>query len=215
MVAVSYLLVRQDLTTFIPDPRAQTLMVEFLRSLYDPLYNSRCETEFLALPVRGAVRDLALQSIDNLQVSSDAPVWIKETEVLPITGQGDFVISTRRRESFLIQQDLLTSKIEEAAATLEEVVTNVSEMKTITLGLKKDMNKIASIQSRSDRSVLADKSKRIDASFAMAISSLVIWFVTAIIFCRQQTQLRELESRPRVIQPEPPAKKRRSEDGSV
>ena len=215
MVMISYVLVRKDLTTFIADPRAQTFMVEFLRNLYDPVYNERCEKEFLLLPVRGAVRDLALQSIETLEVSSDAPVWIKETEVLPGTGQGDFVISSRRQESFLIQQDLLTHRVQEAEVTLEEVATKMSEIEATSIVMKKEVDKVVSTQAKSDRSVLADKGKRVDASFAMAITSLILWFVTAVAFCHQQAKLRELESRPRIVQPEPQTRKRREQEDSV
>jgi hypothetical protein len=214
MVMISYVLVRKDLTSFLPDPRAQTFMVEFLKNLYDPTYNDRCAQEFLFLPVRGSLRDLALASIDSLEVSSEAPVWIKETEVLTGTGQGEFVISTRRQESFVIQQDLLSTRLQEAEVTMEDVMTQMAEMETTTRGMKVDIDKVIKTQAKSDRYILADKGQRINASFAMAISSLILWFVTAVLFCRQQAQLRELESRPRVIQPEPQPKRKRSQDDS-
>lgn len=108
MVLIMYALVRKDLTQVIAEPRAQSFMVAFLKGLYDIDYVDRCQDQNLFLLVKGKMRKNALQSINSLIVSPDAPEWIKETEVLTGAGQGDYVISTKRELSSLIQQYLLT-----------------------------------------------------------------------------------------------------------
>ncbi len=212
---ITYVLVRKDLTAVIPDPVAQSLLVEFLKSLYDPLYTEKCEKDFLFLPVKGKLQEIALQSIETLEVSPDAPQWTRETSVISGAGQGDFVISTRRQQSSLIQQDILTSKIRTAEITLEEIVIKIDSMESTTLGMKGDFEKVVSAQSDADASILAEKGKRTDASFIMAIVSLVLWSITAVAFCNQQSKLRQLELRPRIIQPEQSAKKKRVQDATV
>ncbi len=212
MVLITYMLVRKDLTTVIPDPRAQSFLVEFLKSMYDPLYTERCEKEYLNFAVKGKLLEIALQSIETIVLSPEAPQWIRETSVISGDGQGEFVISVRREQSSLIQQDILTSKINAAEITLQEVIVQLESMESNTLKMKDQFEQIVSTQMNSDASILADKSTRIDASFIMAIISLVLWFITAVAYCHQRAKLRELESRPRIIAPEQPAKKKRLRD---
>ena len=74
---MSYIYVKKDLT-FIEDPAAQTLLQAFLRALYAPEWITQCEEEFGFVRVDGVLRDKALEAIDSMIVSPDAPAWFFE-----------------------------------------------------------------------------------------------------------------------------------------
>ena len=79
MSALTYAYVRKDLT-FMEDPRSQSFLKAFLRAMYDEEYIGKCEESFGFLSIKDNLRDQALQSIDMLRVSADAPEWVTETE---------------------------------------------------------------------------------------------------------------------------------------
>lgn len=213
MSALTYAIIRKDLPSFIPDPRAQSLLVAFLRSLYDPNYVTKCEEDFLFLPVKNRLRDVALQSIDLLEMSPDAPEWIQETTVLENgAGQGDYVISTRRSVSSLVEQDLLAEKVSHAETTLEQTVAllDVIQADSALMALKLEQAAMG-IDYENDES-FQQLVNRADAGFIMAIVALSIcFFLSIMVICWQEGRLRELESRAQLYQvAEQPAKKKKS-----
>lgn len=208
MVMITYVYVRKDLQSFLPDPRAQSLMVAFLKGFYDPDIMSICEEDYLMLPVKDEVREVGLAAIDMLEVSPEAPEWTIETDVLVGEGMGDYVISVRRESSFAIQQEILTEKVNEATLTLEGIVGEIASMGTKSDTLEEKLNQVASGGSGLDDSI-AEKERRIDAGFYMAVIGLVLWILTAVGLCLQQSKIRELEARC-AVQPVKVSKKRRS-----
>jgi hypothetical protein len=219
MSALTYAIVRKDLPSVLPDPRAQSLLVAFLKNLYDPNYVGKCETDFSFLPVKNRLRDVALQSIALLEVSSEAPEWIAESSVLPDgAGQGDFVISTRRSVSSTLEQEHLAQKVIKAETTLEQTVALLSEIRaeSAEMGLKLEKNAMGFDYENDE--FFEELEKRADAGFIMAIIALSICFILSImVICWQEGRLRELESRARLYQVQPAKKKdtRRGETGSV
>ncbi len=207
MVLMTYVLVRKDLPTFIPDPRAQSLLVAFLKGLYDPIYIDRCEKEYRFLPVKGKLRDMALASIEMLELSTGAPTWIQETDILPEGGQDDYVISTRRKRIFGIQQEILTEKVNRAEAALEEIVEEISGIKSTSRKIQVELEDVAQAQENPDNS-WSDEKSRIDASFSMSIVALVLWLMSAMVIYVQQMKLQRLEANQ--VQVQEQAKKKRS-----
>ena len=87
---------RKDLS-FIGDPAEQSLLTAFLRALYDPAYIDQCADLFGFVTVPTNVRNVGLDGINMLRVAAGAPVWTFETSTRVFIGQGDYVISRKRR----------------------------------------------------------------------------------------------------------------------
>jgi hypothetical protein len=210
MSAITYVIVRKDLPGILPDPRAQSLLVAFLKGLYDPTYVDKCKTDFSFLPVKNQLRDIALQSINLLEVSPGAPEWIEETSVLPNgAGQGDYVISTRRSVSSALEQDRLADKISAAETTLAQTVALLDGIQagSAEMGLK--LEKAAMGFDYENDGFFEDLENRADAGFIMAITALSICFILSImVICWQEGRLRELESRANLYQVQPAKKKK-------
>jgi len=192
MVLMTYILVRKDLPTFISDPRAQSLLVAFLKALYDPAYMGHCEEEYRFLPVKGNLRDMALESIDMLELSPDAPDWIQEIDILPYGGQGDYVISTRRKQILVIDQGILMEKVHRAEVALEAMTQEMTAINVKSNEIEIELEKVALDQGIPD-DLLSDEQERINASFGMGIVSLVLWFFSIVVIYRQQAKLSRLE----------------------
>ena len=193
MVLMTYILVRKDLPTFISDPRAQSLLVAFLKALYDPLYMGKCEEQYRFLPVKGDLRDMALASIDMLELSPDAPDWIQEVDILPFGGQGDYVISTRRKQIMAIDQDTLIEKVNRAEVALESMVEEMNAINLKSSEMETALEKVTLDQSFPD-DLLSDEQERINASFGMSIVALVLWFFSIVVIFRLQSKLSRLEA---------------------
>ena len=193
MVLMTYILVRKDLPTFISDPRAQSLLVAFLKALYDPFYMDQCEEQYLFLPVKGNLRDMALASIDMLELSPDAPDWIQEIDILPYGGQGDYVISTRRKQILAIDQGILMEKVNRAEAALETMAQEMTAINVKSSEIENELETVTLDQSIPD-DLLSDEQERINASFGMGIASLVLWCFSIVVIYRQQAKLSRLEA---------------------
>lgn len=145
------------------------------------------------MPVKGDLRDMALASIDMLELSPDAPDWIQEVDILPYGGQGDFVISTRRKQILAIDQDILTEKVHRAEVALEAMAQEITAINVKSADIEIELEKVASDQSIPD-DLLSDEQERINASFGMGIASLVLWFFSIVVIYRQQAKLNRLEA---------------------
>lgn len=110
IVAMTYIYVKKDLT-YISDPASQSLLKAFLRAVYSDEYIPQCEEEFGFVRVGGALRDQALAAIDSLVTSPIAPEWTFETDTQKRTGQGDYVISQKRKSYSELEQDKLVEMI--------------------------------------------------------------------------------------------------------
>ena len=105
---MTYMYVRKNLT-FIEDPQEQTLLVAFLTALYDPVYINQC-TNLGFTVVGDAIKYVGLGGIGLL--STTGTKWTFETSTEPKIGQGNFVISQKRRTSAELQRTDLMSDIQ-------------------------------------------------------------------------------------------------------
>jgi hypothetical protein len=106
---MTYMYVRKNLT-FIEDPQEQSLLVAFLTALYDPVYIGQCSSlGFTA--VGDAIKNLGLGGIELL--STTGSKWTFENSTTkPLEGQGNFVISQKRRTYAELQRSELMSDVQ-------------------------------------------------------------------------------------------------------
>jgi hypothetical protein len=119
---MTYIYVKKDLT-FIQDPASQSLLKAFLKAVYSDEYIPQCEEQFGFVRVGGGLRDMALASIDALVTDPTAPEWTFETDTEKRIGQGDYVISQKRKSYSEIEQEKLVEmigKLSVAVANLEQ-----------------------------------------------------------------------------------------------
>ena len=214
MSALTYVYVRKDLTSVMPDPRAQSLLKAFLLAMYDDEYVGKCEEEFGFLAIKDGLRDLALQSIDMIQMSSDAPEWIQEDDVLADgAGQGDYVISTRRGVSSIIEQEFLKDQVSRTDETLQATLDLLDVIQAETKETAAQVNSAVSAIDFEKDSILQELKKRADTSFIVAIVALCVCVLVGLwVICKQESRIRHLENLPTpMLNGKPKPKKRRSD----
>ena len=186
-MSLSYLYVRKDLPNYISDPESQSLFVAFLKSFYDENYIGECRDEFGFVPITGELRQLALDGIDMLQVSPEAPTWVFEDDVMTEGGMGDYVISNRRKLGNIVEQDLLEDRAARTEEDLKAALARIGDLEKSLRALdpdfvgaedEDDLN--AAFDIISD---FGDQEKRLDAAIVMGIVSLSLWVITAICMC--------------------------------
>lgn len=132
IVAMTYIYVRQDIA-FLVDPLKQTLLVAFLQALYDPIYINQCyDLGFVA--VSGTIRAMGLAGINSLNSNRtllNGDTWIFESETSPRIGQGDFVISQKRRTYAELQRSDLISDVKASAILIKELQAQILSLETI------------------------------------------------------------------------------------
>jgi hypothetical protein len=195
MVAITYVIVRKDLPSFMPDPASQSLLVAFFKALYDPEFISKCQEDYLFLPVPEGLRDGALESLDMLVVSTDAPTWIIEDDVLDDgLGAGDFVISARRSLASSVDLVVLAEKVADAVESLIALTGDMKTLQQQSASLEEELVEWSSQLSTIDEKGGAEEvEKRADAGFIMAIVSLALWLVSICVIVRQKNALSRLE----------------------
>ena len=184
-MSLSYLFVRKDLPSFISNPESQSLLVAFLKAFYDENYIGECRDEFGFVPITGDLRELALEGIEMLETSPEAPTWIFEGDtVLTEGGQGDYVISKRRKHAYIVEQDLLEDRADKMEDALKVTLSKIDELEATirrleaggqlqeTSGSGDEANYVDEL----DSDVYDDdEAKRLDAAFIMGIVSLSCW----------------------------------------
>ncbi len=196
IVAITYVYVRKDLS-FMSDPRAQSLMVAFFKALYDPVFTKKCEEEYLFLPVPESIRNIALSGIELLELDPSAPEWIQETDILSGVGQGDNVISIRRKSSSTIHLDLLTDKVRNAEMVLGDVLTGIDSIQTTADELRDQINRVVRGEfDEANAQLFNELDQRLDATFIMSITSLILGVITFLFMIVQQSRLGKVESNP-------------------
>ena len=102
--------------SFIDAPQERTLLKAFLQSLYDPDTISQCN-QFGFVPVPADVRNTSLNGIDMLDMGENSTEWTFETDTMMGIGQGDYVISKKRRAYDEVQ----ITDLEDEVASLNSV----------------------------------------------------------------------------------------------
>lgn len=102
IVAISYVYVRKDLSFLQPDE--QTLLKFFLTQLYTDSSIKQCE-QFGFEIVPNNVREIGLAGIKMLNIDSTAQPWTFESETQKGDGQGEYVISAKRKSYSEVVRD--------------------------------------------------------------------------------------------------------------
>jgi len=92
---VSYVYIRKDLS-HMANAASRTLLKAFATALFDPDYIGLCD-RYGQIPVPDELRTLALKGLEMVDAGADGPAWIFEKSTLPGVGQGDYVISKKRK----------------------------------------------------------------------------------------------------------------------
>lgn len=144
---VSYVYIRKDLS-FIKNPARRTLLKAFATALYDPDYIGLC-SRFGHIPVPPGIRDMSLAGIDTLQTDAPAEMeWFFEKSTVPGMGQGDYVISKRRKNFVLYEADSLYDDVGPLKDDIRQLKLELASMKS------------QSVRSSSGRALLAASSGR-------------------------------------------------------
>jgi hypothetical protein len=138
IVQMTYLYVRTDLSYF-GDADEQSLLVAFLKALYDDDYVQQCvEDHGFTLPTQ-TVRNYALNAIDTLlTVDPASNEWIIESSTLPIEGTGDFVISQKRRTHNEVERDVLFDSIQDLKDQIFSLQGELVDSRLATTRLEED-----------------------------------------------------------------------------
>lgn len=128
LVGTSFAYARLD-GTYVGAPEERSLLIAFLRSLYDPSFIGQCE-RFGFTPVPNAVRDMSLAGLARAEAGlpESAPRWTFEADTMPLEGQGDYVISTRRRSYAGNSRHSAEDALSDAAAAIAELREQVSAL---------------------------------------------------------------------------------------
>lgn len=110
IVLLTYVYVREDLS-YMDDPEEQTLLKAFLRALYDDNYIGQCVTDHgFTLPPE-EIKTFARNAIANINTTGEAVEWEFESSTRAIEGQGEFVISQKRRTHNEVERDVLMDAV--------------------------------------------------------------------------------------------------------
>jgi ABC-type phosphate transport system substrate-binding protein len=166
IVAMSYVYVRKDLSFM--EPESQTLLIAFLKTLYEPKAIEQCgQFGFVKAPTN--VRRVALSGIDMLQ--ADGPTWTVEEDTAPGAGQGDFVISHKRRSYGEYALSSTVGDIADMMAKITELEAAMAEAGTSSSIAK----------STSDaRQYTEGDAARLNAALGLGAISFVLWAIAII-----------------------------------
>ncbi|CAB9526249.1 Phosphate-binding protein PstS [Seminavis robusta] len=108
MAALTYIYVRQDLTSFLDNPQDQALLKAFLEALYRDDYVEQCVENYAFVKVDGAALRLANDAIDSLIMDPSATPFTFETFTDLVDGMGDYVFSIKRKSGTEVEIEALT-----------------------------------------------------------------------------------------------------------
>lgn len=177
---MTYIYVRKDLT-FMPNPASQTLLKAFLKQLYADEFIPICEEEFGFFRVTGDLRQMSLDAIDALVVSSDAPEWSIETETEAIIGQGDYVISTKRESYSEVEQDAAVAHIATLTEQLAALQIAFDDLKS-SLGTVSGSSETHTHTNEAEAWVDSemDEDTQVKTALALASISFIFWMLAII-----------------------------------
>lgn len=169
IVLMTYIYVRRDLA-YMLDPKEQSLLIAFLRSLQDLEYVGECVDKYGFILPNADVQAFAKTGIDLLEQNllPNATNWTFETDTLPMEGAGDYVISVKRQSIADIERAALMDDVEELKDT-------VMTLKTMLEGAYDEIDSLTG----SDGSVSAQVEKWMTANVASKDSQLTAALVLA------------------------------------
>jgi hypothetical protein len=187
IVQMTFIYVKKDITS-LHEPNEQSLLVAFLKSLYDNDYSSDCYDQFGFTKVSEATKQYALDAIDSMILNETATEWIFETDdTLKITGAADFVISKKRNNFLAVSTDSLTIEAEDVQEKLLMIDLQLAysgeEILKLQAGLK-DAEALVS------REFTDEDDMQLKAALALSSISFVLWALSAMVWvvslCRKK-----------------------------
>jgi len=185
IVAMSYIYVRKDLSHISSDDQA--LLVAFLKSLYEPDYIEQCEDLFGFIRAPDFLKTLAMTGIGMLNVTTDNEFSF-ESSTLANEGQGDYVVSAKRRSYAEYERSGFVGDVSglvaEAAALsqlIQDLELKADSMKVQIETLEGEQKALAesvagfSGTSTSSSAFTSSDETQITAALAMAAISIVCW----------------------------------------
>jgi len=170
---MSYIYVRKDIYKFISDVDSAGLLKQFLIALYTDAYISQCVTLGFALPP-ASVRNSALIAISNISwtdpnnTSVNIPPWTFESSTMPLSGQGPYIISSKRTSGTQYQLSTQTSSI----GQLENYVRD----------LKQDVAMLAATLTAPNTRVYTDYDyDRLQAALVLSALSFLMWMLFLLV----------------------------------
>mmetsp|Transcript_15263 Transcript_15263/g.21776 ORF Transcript_15263/g.21776 Transcript_15263/m.21776 type:complete len:497 (+) Transcript_15263:81-1571(+) len=169
IVAISYVYVRKNIKDYITDSKERGLLKLFLKSLYQKEYIDQCGIYgFSTVPA--TIRDNALAGIDMIDFTGDEE-WTFEFDTNKYEGQGDYVISSKRRTYAEFERSLIRDDVD---AVGEELLISSGRNDA----LKADLLALAATEPK-----FSNRHKsRIDASLIMSSLSICLWGLTLAFF---------------------------------
>lgn len=173
IVVMTYIYLRKNLT-YVEYPDESTLLVAFVKSLYDPEYIQQCVEKYGFILPPNATRDMALAGIEMLEVHPDAEEWIFESSTLPIAGADHNVISSKRSRIADVERHALESEFK---AMVEENAI-----------LRDQMSSMTKSESASVSGLTSSQETQLRAALVLSILSFVLCFVIIIMFSSSNKQ---------------------------
>lgn len=171
IVAMSYVYVRKDLS-FMETPQQQSLLIAFLKNLYDPKAIEQCSI-FGFTRVPNSVRKIALKGIDMIEVDSSAPEWVVEEDTIPGDGQGTYIISHKRRSYAEYQRYSQGGDLEKAMAKIAELEAKISGESAAPANTAA----FASTAAFTD-----NDAQKLTAALALGAVSFTLWCIAGLAF---------------------------------
>jgi len=129
---VSYVYIRKDLS-HITNPVSRTLLKAFATALFDPDYIGLCE-RYGHIPVPAEVKDISMAGIAELNWdATEDQEWTFEKKTSPGWGQGDYVISKKRKSFGLYEADRLADDMQPLMEDLADLKAEMAVLKGIGL----------------------------------------------------------------------------------
>lgn len=164
IVAMTYVFVRKDISTHIDDPAEQSLLIAFLKTLYDAdVFDELC-MQFGFTPAPDSVKRKAETGINSIKLASGAPEWIFEKKTDPGNGQGEYVISWKRRASAEYKIAVLQTHIDNLKSNLAKSSDEIQMLKTGDGGSEFG----------------SDEQTKLTVSLALSIISIVLWVIAGV-----------------------------------
>mmetsp|Transcript_21659 Transcript_21659/g.23203 ORF Transcript_21659/g.23203 Transcript_21659/m.23203 type:complete len:207 (-) Transcript_21659:1780-2400(-) len=178
---MTYIYVKKDLT-FISDPASQSLVKAFLNAVYSDEYITQCEEEFGFVRVAGELREKALNAINTIVTSPDAPEWSFEIDTEIRVGAGDHVISAKRKSYSELEQDNLVDMIDFLAAEIR-TLKNQNDQLMLSSGSStqvRESNSGNSFETFVDEEL--DEDSQVKTALVMSAISIALWVIAILGF---------------------------------
>lgn len=178
---ISFVYVRQDLS-FLENPNERSLLVAFLKALYDPSLVEQCNTKFDFTLASGHALDVAKKGIALLEgsLTNESRPWtFEDVNVQEITGAGDFVISSKRRNYARFDRENNFAFIQELQVAVQELQQELALLKE---GVANDQR-----SSSSSKAVEFEEKHEAQIMAGLILASAAMGFVLLgmVIYCGQ------------------------------